>query len=450
MGMAIRSTRGEVVKLAFQIASSGEATIWKTDRDGFLAKIYHDPPKKEQVEKLLVQIGNAPADPNRKLNHYSWAMPIDLLMDSKSVTPLTHGFLMPHVEGSVELINVYNALKRRKLGLGVTWQFLHATAMNLASIVAALHAKDYVVGDMKPKNILVNSRALPTLIDCDSMQTKDQNGKVYFCPVGSEGFTPPELLGKDLNATVQSECSDRFRLAVIIFLLLFGEHPFRVSDSSGEPVAVNDAIRKGMWRKNLGSSKRSIPFDCVHPKVQRLFSRCFDTGCERPQSRPSAKEWQGVLAIAFQELRACPLMPGHYFSAHRGQCSWCDCASRLNYDPFGSSANLVLNAESVKKLVELACNRTTATVRGKVSKISSNKDAIVLWMGKTAANSTVGAFRIVISKADLGTRMLLKIEKMVKQVIQVSGTLEVWGRGKVNYPQISLNSKEAIKRFLER
>jgi len=446
MGKLMSLERGKFVKLGSQIASSGEATIWRTDSENLLAKIYHDIPNKKQLEKLLVQIRNNPVDPNRKLNHHSWAMPIDLLVECERYKTIV-GFLMPHITGSVELINVYNPLKRRKLGLGVTWQFLHATAMNLASIIAALHIKGYVVGDMKPQNILVNNRALPTLIDCDSMQTKDQNGKVYFCPVGSEGFTPPELLGKDLNTTVQSEYSDRFRLAVVIFLILFGEHPFRVADHSGEPLAVNDAICKGIWRKNLDYSKRAIPFDYVHPKVQRLFSRCFDIGHNRPSSRPSAKDWQGVLAIAFKELQVCSVVPEHFFSAHQGQCSWCAYASRLNYDLFGGSACPTVIAEDVRKLIELV-GGTAATVKGKVLKITENKTSFVLWLGKTAPNSTIGAFRIVVLKANLSYRQQLKLQKLHQKVVKVTAKLEIWGRGKIHYPQISLILKKEIDGFL--
>jgi hypothetical protein len=42
-----------------------------------------------------------------------------------------------------------------------------------------------------------NDSALGAVIDTDSFQVRDsQTGQVYRCTVGSEGFTPVELLGK--------------------------------------------------------------------------------------------------------------------------------------------------------------------------------------------------------------------------------------------------------------
>ncbi len=43
---------------------------------------------------------------------------------------------------------------------------------------------------------------MTSIIDTDSFQVRDlQSNKVYRCTVGSEGFTPPELLDKDFETT---------------------------------------------------------------------------------------------------------------------------------------------------------------------------------------------------------------------------------------------------------
>lgn len=107
-----------------------------------------------------------------------------------------------------------NPQRRRAVLPGFNWLYLHVTAMNIASITQAIHAKGYVLGDIKPQNILVNNQALPSVIDTDSFQVRDpQTGEVFRCPVGSEGFTPPELLGQDLAAIDQTAGHDRFRQA---------------------------------------------------------------------------------------------------------------------------------------------------------------------------------------------------------------------------------------------
>ncbi|MEH2425485.1 MAG: hypothetical protein V7K48_32695 [Nostoc sp.] len=59
------------------------------------------------------------------------------------------GFLIPEIKGAKELIDVYNPSKRKALKLDVDWRFLHTTALNIASIIEAIHISGYVLGDIK-------------------------------------------------------------------------------------------------------------------------------------------------------------------------------------------------------------------------------------------------------------------------------------------------------------
>jgi DNA-binding helix-hairpin-helix protein with protein kinase domain len=89
--------------------------------------------------------------------------------------------------------------------------------MLVAAIIQAIHAKGYVLGDIKLENILVNNRGLPTIIDTDSFQVSGSySGKIYRCLVGSEGFTPAELIGVNIEGD-QTEVHDCFRLGVVIY-----------------------------------------------------------------------------------------------------------------------------------------------------------------------------------------------------------------------------------------
>lgn len=133
---------------------------------------------------------------------------------------------------SKELINIYNPQLRNQINSqfhwSVDWLFIHHTAKNIATIIQSLHSQDYVIGDMKPQNILVNQYASALIIDTDSFQVRHpQTKEIYHCLVGSEEFTLPELLEKELAKIVQTPTHDNFRLALIIYHLLFGEHPFK-------------------------------------------------------------------------------------------------------------------------------------------------------------------------------------------------------------------------------
>ncbi|MBD2384723.1 protein kinase domain-containing protein [Cylindrospermum sp. FACHB-282] len=332
------SSTGKSITLLGKPIDSGEAKVWRTNIDGYLAKIYHSPTP-ERVQKLAVMIAHPPTEPNSHLNHISFAWPKSALKNDQGDCV---GFLMPEVKNARQLIDIYNPQRCKRLKLGIHWRFLHITALNIASFIAALHDSGYVLGDIKPQNILVNNRALPSIIDTDSFQVKNpKNAKVYRCLVGSEGYTPPELIGKDISSIEQTELHDRFRLAVIIYQLLFGGNsPFQGKwTGAGETPEINELIRRGLWlyapNSFIQPVERTISLDIVHPEVKKCFLKCFNDGHQNPNLRPTAKEWMQALKIASNGLILCGTVNSHYFSRTYGKCYWCDRATKLGVDIFG-------------------------------------------------------------------------------------------------------------------
>lgn len=340
MTVFTRASNGKSVSLGKQIASSGEGEVWETNQSGILAKIYHNPTP-ERIEKLKVMLANPPIDPMASQNHVSIAFPQDLLKNQHGAYV---GFLMPAIRQSRELTSVYNPSLRKRKAPGFNWYYLHATALNTAWIIQAIHDKGYVLGDIKPQNILVSDRALVAVIDTDSFQVRDSHtGKVYRCTVGSEGFTPVELLGKDFSTTDQTEIHDRFRLAVLIHYLLFGYHPFSGQwVGSGESPEQTELIRKGFWYSGQNSlirpSQNTIPLDIVHPEIKQCFLKCFNDGHTSPHLRPTAEDWHNALEIAVNDLTTCDKVNNHIYTQHYGKCYWCERAAKLNVDIFPGAA----------------------------------------------------------------------------------------------------------------
>jgi serine/threonine protein kinase len=331
------ASTGQSITLLGEPKISGEAKVWQTNRNGYLAKIYHSPTP-EYVQKLAVMIAHRPKEPNSHLNHISFAWPKSALKDAQANCV---GFLMPEIKEGKELIDVYNPKKRKALKLDVDWRFFHTTALNIASIIEAIHISGYVLGDIKPQNILVNDRALPSIIDTDSFQVRNpKNNKVYRCLVGSEGFTPPELIDKDFSSIDQTEVHDRFRLTVIIYQLLFGgQTPFAGKWAGmGETPETNELIRQGLWlyasNGLMQPVERTIPLEIIHPEVQRCFLRCFNDGYTNSNLRPTAGDWVKALRLAVNELTICGKVDSHYYSQTYGKCYWCDRSTKLGVDIF--------------------------------------------------------------------------------------------------------------------
>ncbi|QSV62527.1 MAG: hypothetical protein HEQ26_06875 [Dolichospermum sp. DL01] len=331
------ASTGKSITLLKEIANSGEAKVWRTNQKGYLAKIYHSPTP-ERVQKLAVMIANPPTEPNSHLHHVSFAWPKSALKNAQGDCV---GFLMPEIKDGKELINVYNSSLRKSLKLEIDWRFLHTTALNIVSIIEALHAAGYVLGDIKQQNILVNNRALPSIIDTDSFQVKNpKNGKVYHCLVGSEGYTPPELIGKDFDSIEQTEVHDRFRLGVIIYQLLFGgNNPFQGKwTGAGEIPDINELICQGLWVNGstnlIAAVARTIPLEIVHPEIQQCFLKCFNDGHKNPNFRPTARKWLEALKVGNDRLTICGRVDNHYYSRTYGKCYWCDRSTNLGVDIF--------------------------------------------------------------------------------------------------------------------
>jgi DNA-binding helix-hairpin-helix protein with protein kinase domain len=330
------SRTGQAVSLERRIAISGEGEVWTTNQTGYLAKIYHVPTE-ERVRKLEVMVAYPPLDPNAQINHISYAWPRSLLRDAQGNCV---GFSMPAIPASVELMDVYHPSRRQKVCPEFTWLHLHVIAANVASLIWAIHHAGYVMGDIKPQNILVNSAVLPALIDTDSFQVRDpKSGALYRCLVGSESFTPAELLGQDLAIVEQTPVHDRFRLGVIIYQLLFGEHPFKGKwVGTGDSPNPTELVRLGFWpyapKSLIQPGPLTIPLTIVHPEVQKCFMRCFTLGHVRPEQRPTAQEWVNVLTVAIADLKACRKAKQHHYSKTSGKCSWCDRQAALGVDIF--------------------------------------------------------------------------------------------------------------------
>ncbi|GCA87083.1 SUMF1/EgtB/PvdO family nonheme iron enzyme [Microcystis aeruginosa] len=345
------------ITLTQEMADSGEAKVWHTNFNGYLAKIYHNP-HNERVDKLQLMVRNRPSDPNAHLNHISFAWPYSILEDKQGKVV---GFLMPEVVGSETLLKLCTPIMRRKYKLETNWYFLHVVARNIAAIIQAIHLKGYVLGDIKLENILVNNRALPTIIDTDSFQVSDPySGKIYRCLVGSEGFTPAELIGVNIADVDQTEVHDRFRLGVVIYYLLFSGPPFRgLWQGAGDSLEQSELIRRGLWPfsgdKLLVPSNTTIPLNILHRDLHALFLRCFNEGHKFPHRRPTAEEWRGTLEAALKEVIRCGKVDNHYYNRSYGKCYWCERFSDLNFDifPGNSIATVTPFTENLPKGITL-------------------------------------------------------------------------------------------------
>jgi DNA-binding helix-hairpin-helix protein with protein kinase domain len=200
--MAATPLKGSIGRIALgrQLGSGGEGAVYEVAGNAELvAKVYHSPPSPEKAEKLRVMAKLASAD-LRALT----AWPVDVLQGDDG---RVQGFLMPKVDGYKDIHALYGPKSRRAEFPDANWRHLIRAATNVARSFAALHSMGCVIGDVNHGGIRVRSDMTVKLIDCDSFQIR-ADGRLYFCEVGIENFTPPELPGA---TSVRAKCRSRRR-----------------------------------------------------------------------------------------------------------------------------------------------------------------------------------------------------------------------------------------------
>lgn len=335
---------GKRLVLGQQLGSGGEATVYELQNEpSSVAKIYHQG-KCPPAEKLRLMAANPPDDPTRNQGHVSIAWMTDILFNGHR-KPV--GYVMPKISGAIPIHRLYHPRTRRDNYIGFTWHYLHRTARNLASAVAAIHAKGYVIGDLNESNILVQPTAMVSLVDTDSFQVRNPRGNTFRCSVGKPEYIAPEIQGKRLSSFDRSEDHDCFALSVLIFLLLMeGNHPFR---GSGDPPEIERRIQRGLFpyspgkQAGLNPPPLSLPFDVLFLEIQRYFAQCFIEGHRIPSRRPRARDWAHILKKAESELQQCTRNSHHLYLRTQSRCTWCERTKIMQgKDPFPKQPSTAL------------------------------------------------------------------------------------------------------------
>jgi DNA-binding helix-hairpin-helix protein with protein kinase domain len=337
--MAVAEARSQRDEL---LGAGGEAEVYRVPGHPELAEKRWRNPTLQQSRKLELMLAHPPEGAIAG-GHVNLAWPVAAV---RSSTGDVVGFRMPAIdlERAVPVFSAYNPHARRDEIPGITWRHLVRGGRNLASVVAALHRSGYVVGDLNESNVLIDRRALVTILDCDSIQVADPaTGEVHHCGVARPEFLAPELIGKDLSATTRRESADRFALAVMLFLLLQeGVHPYAgVWRGPGEPPDLTSRMRGRRWPYFIGSRvglpPRSLRMRGLGLRIRLMFTAAFLLGPLLRSARPSAVAWESALARLEERLRPCGRSPMH-LRVGRRRCPWCRRVDAGMSDPWPDAA----------------------------------------------------------------------------------------------------------------
>lgn len=316
---------GATITTDKQLGSGGEGAVYTVaGQPHTVAKIYHPHRLSDALaDKVETMVANPPDDEARRsLKHVSIAWPEQILMSGGKFV----GYLMPKIPKSDDLYDLLQPQQRAKQHPHADHRMIFRTARNFATAVAAIHRKNYVLGDVNFKNALFTDQALITIVDCDSMQVTDAHGTVHRCLVGLPEYTAPELQGADFAKVNRTTDSDVFGLAVLIFqLLMQGFHPFAGRPLPGAPdveqvhvYCIAHTIFPYEQNTQFEPPKAAPAITALPGNLRTLFQRAFTE-----RKRPSAQEWADALAMVEQRLIQCSVDSNHWYPAD-GACVICE------------------------------------------------------------------------------------------------------------------------------
>jgi len=248
------------------------------------------------------------------------------------------GYVMPCIDPATSLsaARLFNFDELQRLQR-FTWRDAVLAALLLAEAVAAIHAQGVVIGDLNPENVVFTPATGPArwravLLDSDSFQIRDADGRRFPCGVARPLYTAPELVGVDLRRTWREVSSDHFALAVLIYQLLLHDHPFDNAINPAEPdLPISEKIRRGLYPHAAAvpaglkaSPARPAPQE-VSGALAEAFQRSFTAA---PKRRPDAAEWVLLLRQLHRQIVPCNRTPHHHHPRDQA-CPWCAVEQRI-------------------------------------------------------------------------------------------------------------------------
>ena len=331
--------KDKIILAAKPFASGGEGKLFKIrspkNYQDRAAKIYH-PHKltEEKVAKLQILLKD-PLARYRPGEQPSFVWPEDLLENERGEVV---GFIMPLVSGQkLELFCLPTLPKKLRKDWGrfalsaeMGREFRLRIAFNLANALYRLQQSEkYVLVDFKPENVLLQTDGQISIVDVDSLQLSE-NGKLRF----KAAVTTPEYAAPEYYRRSSIECFssswDDFALAVIIYKLLLGIHPFAASAKGKweNLVSLHQKIEAGLFVHHPEAHQlfSSVPpphqnYHSFSAELRALFQLAFVEGHKSPELRPNAEKWCWIILQEMQDgkLRTAfeKKMKAQSFAAYR-------------------------------------------------------------------------------------------------------------------------------------
>ena len=303
-GYALQTKMFKKVTVVEKIGEGGQGAVYKVDYDGQLKALkWYAPNKLKNPDKFYKNIQNN-IEKKAPTNSFLWCEDITEIRDG------SFGYIMNLRPAEYK---DFSLILLAKVKFESDAAVINA-ALNIVAGFRALHNRGYSYQDLNDGNFFVNPKTGSVLI-CDN-----DNVAPYGESLGIAGkcryMAPEVVLGKK-TPDIQT---DRFSLSVILFLLLFMNHP--LEGKATTPPCLTEELEREYYGSNPvfifdPSDKSNSPVRGIHsnalnrwdlfPKyVRDMFVRAFSKDVMNgTKPRVMEKEWQEILIRLRGEIIIC-------------------------------------------------------------------------------------------------------------------------------------------------
>lgn len=311
IGDNVKMKNGGEAKILSEFGSGGQGTVYKVSYNGkeYALKWYHVGVFKGKEKDFYANLENniakgAPTDA------FLWPLGITEVQNG------SFGYIMDiRPSGYEELTNFFVGSKKKQQVRFKSFAAISTAAINIIQAFRELHNRGYSYQDINNGNFFIDPANGGVLI-CDNDNVSPYGTNLGI--MGKQRWMAPEIVTMQCDPDKQS---DRFSLAVVLFRLLFINHPLEGRYSTppcmtkelerkyygSEPVFVYDPVDTKN-RPVPGTDHNLKIFWNVYPQyIKNLFVRAFSQDVmHKRKARVLEKEWLDAFFRLRAETGICP------------------------------------------------------------------------------------------------------------------------------------------------
>lgn len=316
------TTGGMTCTVIEELGRGGQGTVYKVDLGGkkMALKWYHIPPDEKFYKNLQKNVdAGAPSE--------AFIWPEFLTVKENG----SYGYVMKLRPSGYYEFGQYLLARHQMKSLSA----IFAAAMKICNGFKLLHRNGYSYQDLNDGNFFIRPDDGDVLI-CDNDNVYPQGEKSGI--MGKARYMAPEIVA----GGIPDKYSDRYSLTIILFMLIYLNHPLE-----GARVAACPCMTEGNEKKFYGSealfiydrqNTSNLPVRGVHtnvirrwPAFPKLLREIFidqlsQEKLKNPTTRMVEQEWEKVIAKVRDTLVICPKCRQETFvdsSLTTGQCIEC-------------------------------------------------------------------------------------------------------------------------------